>query len=106
MSKKGTRYSNTFGAKPLGDRVFIKEIDEKTKKTSTGIYIPETVKEDRGAKKGVVVAVGDGRYDDGVQIPVAVKKGDTVLFQWGDQVTIDGEEVYIVRESEIIAIIG
>lgn len=90
--------------KPLGDRALLKVKKEAKEKTHSGIIIPETVKEDRGAKQGVVVAVGEGRYEDGKLIPVRVKVGQTVLFQWGDEITIDGEEYVIVNESGILAV--
>ena len=93
-----------FGLEPLGDRIVLLEVKEHEKSRS-GIYIPETVKEDRGSKKGKVIAVGAGRYEDGKLIPVRVKVGETVLFQWGDQIKYNGEEYFIVRENEVIAII-
>ncbi len=86
--------------------MLIKEsVDSKEKKTSSGIIIPVTVNEDKGGKSGEVVAVGPGRIEDGKKIVPMVKAGDKVLFQWGDKVKIDDEEYYIVRESEILAII-
>ncbi len=92
--------------KPLQDRVLIKEnVDSKEKKTSSGIIIPVTVNEDKGSKSGEVVAVGPGRIEDGKKIVPMVKVGDEVLFQWGDKIKIDEDEYYIVRESEILAII-
>ena len=91
---------------PLHDLVLIKEDNEsKEKKTSSGIIIPVTVNEDKGSKKGKVIAIGAGRYEDGKLIPISVKVGNQVLFQWGDKVKIDEEEYYIVRESEVLAII-
>lgn len=97
---------NPFAIKPLSDRVVIKEDDDsKEKKTSAGIIIPVTVNEDKGSKRGKVVAVGPGRIEDGKKIALAVKEGDKVLFQWGDKVKVDEEEYYVVRESEILAII-
>ena len=66
--------------KPLQDRIIIKEDGEsKEKKTSSGIIIPVTVNDDKGSKRGEVVAVGPGRIEDGKLVPVAVKEGDTVL---------------------------
>lgn len=92
--------------KPLQDRILIKEDGEsKEKKTASGIIIPVTVNEDKGSKRGQVVAVGAGRYEDGKLIPVSVKEGEIVLFQWGDKVKIGEEEFYLVRESEVLAII-
>src|ERR1035437_3904648 len=92
--------------KPLADRVLIKEDTEsKEKKTSSGIIIPVTVNEDKGSKRGEVVAVGPGRVEDGELVAPSVKEGDIVLFQWGDKVRIGEEDYYLVRESEILAII-
>lgn len=91
---------------PLHDRVLIREqVQEQSAQTTSGIYIPETVREDRGAKRGEVIAVGAGRLEDGKRIPLEVKKGDTVLFGWGDKVSIDGIEYFLVREGEISAIL-
>jgi len=91
---------------PLGDRVLIKEdTSNKESKTASGIIIPITVSNDKGSKSGTVVSVGPGRYEDGKNIPVSVKVGDSVLFQWGDKIKVGGEEYYIVKESEVIAII-
>ena len=92
--------------KPIADRVLIKEDTESNeKKTSSGIIIPVTVNEDKGSKRGLVVAVGPGRVEDGKLVAPSVKAGDTVLFQWGDKVKIGEDEYYLVRESEILAII-
>ena len=91
---------------PLQDRVLIKEDGgNKEKKTLSGIIIPVTVNEDKGGKSGEIVAVGPGRFEDGKLIAPAVKVGDKVLFQWGDKIKVDEEEFYIVKESEILAII-
>jgi len=91
---------------PLGDRVLIKEDTEsKEKRTASGIIIPVTVNEDKGGKRGEVVAVGPGKSEDGKIVPLTVKVGDSVLFQWGDKIKIEDEEYYIVRESEILAVL-
>ncbi len=90
---------------PVADRVLLRVIDETVAKTASGIYIPETVEGDKGAKRATVVAVGEGRYENGKRIPVAVKVGDTVLFQWGDIIEFGGEKYFLVRENEISAII-
>lgn len=92
--------------RPLQDRALIREIvDDKEKKTSSGIIIPVTVNEDKSGKRGEVVAIGPGRNEDGVIVPVSLKVGDKVIFQWGDKVSVDGEEYYLVREGEILAVI-
>jgi chaperonin GroES len=91
---------------PLQDRVLIKEDGEsKEKKTSSGIIIPITVSDDKGSKRGKVVAVGDGKIEHGTLIKPKVKAGDEVLFQWGDKIKHDDTEYYLVRESEILAIL-
>lgn len=95
-----------FKIKPLADRVLIKEDNEsKEQKTASGIIIPISAQEDKGGKRGKVVAVGAGRIEEGKVIQVSVKVGDNVLFQWGDKIKVDDEEYYIVKESEILAII-
>lgn len=101
MSKKDVKIT------PLSDRVLIKELDEKKGETKTkfGIIIPSTTNDDRSTKKGEVISTGPGRHEEGKIIPVAVKKGDIVLFSWGDKVKIDDEEYFIVREPEIIGIV-
>jgi len=95
-----------FKVRPLADRVLIKEDTEsKEQKTASGIIIPISVQEEKGGRRGVVVAVGPGRLDDGEIVPINVSVGNKVLFQWGDKIQVDNEEYYIVRESEILAII-
>lgn len=103
MSKK----EGKVGIKPLSDRVLIREVkpEEKETKTKSGIIIPVTVSEDKGAKRGEVVAVGPGRMEEGKLLAVTLKEGDEVLFQWGDKLIVNGEEYYLVRESEILAVI-
>jgi chaperonin GroES len=92
--------------RPLQDRVLIRESNENAeKKTSSGIIIPMTVNEDKGSKNGEVVAIGLGRTENGKVIPPGVKIGDKVLFQWGDKIKVGEDEYYIVRESEILAVI-
>jgi chaperonin GroES len=91
---------------PLHDRVIVKpaEAEETTK---GGIIIPDTAKEK--PMQGKIIAVGDGKIaDDGKKIPMCVKKGDKVLYgkYSGTEVTIDGEELLIMREADIFAVIG
>lgn len=95
-----------FKVKPLGDRVLIKEATEsKEQTTASGIIIPISVHEDKSGKRGKVIAVGAGKIEEGKTVPLTVKVGDKVLFQWGDKIQVDNEEYYIVRETEILAII-
>ena len=95
-----------MGFKPLHDRVLVRRVqaDEKTK---GGIIIPDTAKEK--PQEGEVVAVGGGsRSDDGKVTPLDVKAGDKILFgKWsGTEVKIDGQELLIMKESDIMGIIG
>ena len=92
--------------RPLHDRVLVRRVDEDTK-TAGGIIIPDSAQEK--PSQGVVVAVGNGtRGDDGKASPLDVKAKDTVLFgKWsGSEVTIDGEELLIMKESDILGIVG
>lgn len=92
--------------KPLHDRVLVREDENSNeKKTASGIIIPVTVDDDKGGKRGEVVAVGPGRLEDGKIVPISVKIGDKIIFQWGDKVKIGDEEYYLVKESEILAVV-
>ena len=91
--------------KPLQDRVVVRRIQEE-EKTPGGIIIPDTAKEK--PSEGEVIAVGPGaRNDKGDIVPVEVKAGDRVLFgKWsGTEVKIDGQELFIMKESDIMGII-
>ena len=91
--------------RPLQDRILIKRVAEEDK-TKGGIIIPDTAKEK--PMEGEVVAVGDGaRTEDGKIQPMAVKAGDRILFgKWsGTEVKMDGEELLIMKESDIMGII-
>ncbi len=91
--------------KPLADRVVIKP-EPAEEKTSSGLYIPDTAKEK--PQKGTVVAVGEGRYENGTKINMTVKEGDTVLYgkYAGTEITLEGEEYLIMREADILGIVG
>lgn len=92
--------------KPLGDRVVIEAIS-KDDKTASGIVLPDTAKEK--PQEGRIVAVGSGRVaDNGERIALEVKEGDKVLFSKyaGTEVKIDNKELLVLRESDILAIIG
>jgi chaperonin GroES len=91
--------------KPLHDRVVVRRIDEE-ERTPGGVIIPDTAKEK--PMQGEVLAVGPGGRDEsGKRIPPDVKEGDTILFgKWsGTEVKIDGEELLIMKESDIMGII-
>jgi chaperonin GroES len=91
--------------RPLHDRVLVRRIDAE-EKTAGGIIIPETAKEK--PSQGEVVAVGPGGRDEaGKWIPIDIKVGDTVLFgKWsGTEVKIDGKELLIMKESDVLGVI-
>ncbi len=91
--------------RPLHDRVLVRRIDED-EKTAGGIIIPDTAKEK--PMEGEVIAAGEGARDDnGKRIPLDVKEGDRILFgKWsGTEVTVEGEELVIMKESDILGII-
>ncbi len=91
--------------RPLHDRVLIRRVEEETK-TAGGIIIPDTAKEK--PQEGAVIAVGAGtRSEDGKLTPLDVKAGHRILFgKWsGSEVKIDGEELLIMKESDILGII-
>jgi chaperonin GroES len=91
--------------KPLHDRVLVRRIEQESK-SKGGIIIPDTAKEK--PQEGEIVAAGPGaRNDDGKLVPLDVKAGDRVLFgKWsGSEVKIDGEELLIMKESDLLGII-
>ncbi|MCX2723871.1 co-chaperone GroES [Roseibium salinum] len=92
--------------RPLHDRVVVRRVDSE-EKTAGGIIIPDTAKEK--PQEGEVVAVGTGaRKDNGDLIPIDVKEGDRVLFgKWsGTEVKINGEDLLIMKESDIMGVIA
>ncbi|GGZ27256.1 MULTISPECIES: co-chaperone GroES [Asticcacaulis] len=92
--------------RPLGDRVVVKRVEEEAK-TKGGIIIPDTAKEK--PQEGEVVSVGPGaRNDKGDIVALEVKAGDRVLFgKWGGtEVKIDGEDLLILKESDILGIVN
>lgn len=90
--------------KPLSDRVVVKP-KMAEEKTASGLFIPDTAKEK--PMQGEVISVGPGRYENGTKIEMSVKEGDAVLYgkYAGTEITIDGEEYLIVRESDILGIV-
>jgi chaperonin GroES len=92
--------------KPLHDRVIVRRLDEGTNQTAGGLFIPDTAKEK--PQEGEVIAAGAGKYkEDGTRQTLDVKEGDRVLFgkYSGSEIKIDGEELLIMREDEILGII-
>ena len=92
--------------RPLHDRIVVKRIDAE-EKTAGGIIIPDTAKEK--PQQGEVIAVGPGaRNEQGQLVPLDVRVGDTVLFgKWsGTEVKIDGEDLLIMKESDIMGVLS
>ena len=93
--------------RPLQDRVLVKRLDEDLEKTKGGLYIPDSAKEK--PQQGKVIAVGKGKVnDDGKIMALDVKVGDKVLFAkyTGTEVKLNGEEHTLLREDDILAILG
>ena len=91
--------------KPLGDRLIVRAIDEE-ETTASGLVLPDTAKEK--PQKGEVIAVGEGsRNDAGDRIKPDVSKGDHVLYSkyGGTEIKVDGEELLVLRESDVLAIV-
>jgi chaperonin GroES len=91
--------------KPLGDRVVVKP-EPAEEKTASGLFIPDTAKEK--PQRGTVLAVGPGKVENGNKIDMTVSEGDTVLYgkYSGTEITMDGEDVLIMRESDILGIVN
>lgn len=90
--------------KPLGDRVVVRP-EPAEEKTASGLYIPDTAKEK--PQRGTIVAVGPGRVENGNKIDMTVKEGDTVLYgkYAGTEITLDSEDVLIMRETDLLGIV-
>ena len=91
--------------KPLEDRIVIK-ISEAEEKTASGLVIPDTAKEK--PQEGTVVAVGPGRFDDGVRVPMDIKVGDVVLYSkyGGTEVKYNNEEYLVLSSRDVLAIVA
>jgi chaperonin GroES len=89
--------------KPLGDRLIVRAIEEE-ETTASGLVLPDTAKEK--PQKGKVLAVGEGRLDDeGKRLPLDVSDGDEVLYSkyGGTEIKVDGEDLLVLRESDVLA---
>ena len=87
---------------PLGDRIVVRAI-EAEQVTASGLVLPDTAQEK--PQRGKVLAVGSGRYEDGKRIPLDVAEGDEVIYSkyGGTEVKVEGEDVLILRESDVLA---
>lgn len=90
---------------PLADRVVIRPLEE-AEQMRGGLYIPDTAKEK--PQQGEIVAVGPGRFEKGERVPMELKAGQRVLYgkYSGTEVTIEDEEYLIIKESDVLAVIG
>jgi chaperonin GroES len=100
LSNPQIHITMSVNVKPLADRVLV-EPAAAEEKTASGLFIPDTAKEK--PQKGKVIAVGSGKKDE----PITVKVGDTVLYgkYSGTEITVEGKEYLIMRESDIFAIV-
>jgi chaperonin GroES len=91
--------------KPLGDRVVVKP-QPAEEKTASGLFIPDTAKEK--PQKGTIIAVGPGRTENGTKIDMTVKAGDVVLYgkYSGTEIELDSDDLLIMRETDILGIVG
>lgn len=92
--------------RPLYDRIVVRRVEAEVEKTSGGLYIPDSAKEK--PQEGEVVSVGKGkRLDDGKIVPLDVQPGDRILFgkYSGSEIKLDGEELMIMREDEVLGIL-
>jgi chaperonin GroES len=99
-----TKSATSVNVGPLADRVVVRSL-EGNEQTRGGLFIPDTAKEK--PQQGEILAVGSGRFEEGKRVPMEVKVGDKVLFgrYSGTEVTIDGEALLILRESDVLAVL-
>jgi chaperonin GroES len=100
-----TKTQATTKVAPLADRVVVRALEE-TEQMRGGLFIPDTAKEK--PQQGEIIAVGPGRYEKNVRVPMELKTGDRVLYgkYSGSEVTIDSEQYLILRESDVLAVIN
>jgi len=106
-TKKVIKKTSNSKITPLGDRILLKPLSqEETNITASGIIIPDTVSKEK-PEQGTVMAVGEGRWEDGKRVPMSIKVGDKVVFsRYGyEEVKLEGEEYYILKEENILAVI-
>ena len=105
MATKSTGTTGNTKVAPLSDRVMVKALEE-TEQMRGGLFIPDTAKEK--PQQGEIIAVGPGRFEKDVRVPMELKVGDKVLYgkYSGTEVTIDNNQYLILRESDVLAVIG
>jgi len=105
LTKSPIKTKSKIKIQPLADRVVVYPLED-TEQTRGGLYIPDTAKEK--PQQGEIIAVGPGRFEKGERVPMELKQGQRVLYgkYSGAEVTRDGEEVLIIKESDVLAVIG
>ena len=100
-----TKSATAVKVNPLADRVVVKALEE-SEQMRGGLYIPDTAKEK--PQQGEIVAVGPGRFEKDKRVPMDVKVGDKVLYgkYSGTEITLDDEEYLIIKEADVLAVIG
>jgi chaperonin GroES len=100
-----TKTQTSTKVSPLADRVVVKALED-TETMRGGLFIPDTAKEK--PQQGEIIAVGPGRYEKNVRVPMEVKVGDKVLYgkYSGSEVTINTEQYLILRESDVLAVVN
>jgi chaperonin GroES len=100
-----TKQTTAVKVAPLADRVVLRALDD-AEQMRGGLYIPDTAKEK--PQQGEILAVGPGRFEKDKRVPMDVKVGDRVLYgkYSGTEVTIDGEQLLILRETDVLAVIN
>ena len=94
-----------MNVKPLGQRILVKPLSTE-EKTKSGIFLPESAKEK--PEEGEVLAVGEGKYIEGKLVPLSFKKGDKILFSKysPDEIKVEGKDLLMIKEEDILAIIS
>jgi chaperonin GroES len=105
MATKAAKTLSSTKVAPLADRVVVRALEE-TEQMRGGLFIPDTAKEK--PQQGEIIAVGPGRYEKSTRVPMELKVGDRVLYgkYSGSEVTINNEQYLILRESDVLAVLG
>ena len=101
----GSKSKKKLDVQPLSDRVVVRPVEE-AEQMRGGLYIPDTAKEK--PQQGEIVAVGPGRFEKGELVPMELSAGQTVLYgkYSGTEVTFDNEQYLIIKESDVLAVMG
>jgi chaperonin GroES len=105
LPKSPIKTKSKIEIQPLADRVVVRPLED-TEQTRGGLYIPDTAKEK--PQQGRIIAVGPGRFEKGARVPMELKQGQKILYgrYSGAEVTLDDQELLIVKESDVLAVIG